>query len=270
MSEESRITGPQHSTVFAKHAWGLLSLRLGSVCAVSVLMWLGLKGAQGTAAFPPTTMWATLGLLPVNAVCLVVVAKLYRQQQTTLRQALGIQRGRIFKDVLWGLLWLIVMNIPFTFVVAGTVFLLYGANAPEAFATIFVDPDVTVQLAPTVWMGISLIAVLPFMVLNAPTEELVFRGYGLAGLERRWGAGLAIVATSILFGLQHIFFAASLPGMLVFFLAFTVWGMTAALIVRKQGRLFPVVIAHYIINIALSAPAIVLPILQLSGVLEIV
>lgn len=103
--------------------------------------------------------------------------------------------------------------------------------------------------------------------MQQPPEELVFRGYGRLGIESRWGSAIAIATTSLLFGVQHIFFAASAPGMLVFFVAFTVWGLMAALIVRKQGRLFPVIVAHYIINILLSAPALVFPILQLAGVI---
>ena len=70
-------------------------------------------------------------------------------------------------------------------------------------------------------------------------------------------------------GVQHILFAATVPGMLVYFVAFTVWGLGAAVIVSKQGRLFAVVIAHWIVNIMTSSPAIILPILQLMGVIPV-
>lgn len=162
-----------------------------------------------------------------------------------------------------------MLNVPFMAVVAGTVFALYGSDAPSAFATIFFDPASSVQMEPAVLLVISLVAVVPFMLINAPTEELVFRGYGLDGIASRWGATAAVFATSLLFGAQHIFFAASVPGMLVYFIAFAVWGLCAALIVRRQGRLFPVVIAHWIVNIVMSSPAIILPILQLSGVIPV-
>lgn len=251
-------------------AWRLLTLRLLLVGGGSLIAWWLLRTTIGVEGFPPSTVWATLALFPINVVCLIVVARLYRQRGVTLRVAMGIQRGRVFKDFLWGLVWLVVMNIPFMVAISGMVFALYGADAPEAFATIFVNPEAIGGLSPSTMLVIAVVAVVPFMVLNAPTEELVFRGFGLAGITARRGHIVAIVATSLVFGLQHIFFAATLPGMLVFFVAFTVWGLTAAIIVHIQGRLFPVIVAHSIINIALSAPAIVVPILQLTGVIPTV
>ncbi len=221
----------------------------------------------GTDAFPPGTLWATLGLFPVNVYCLWLLRRLYRERGLTLRQALGIQPGRLGRDIAWGLLWLVVLNVPFMLAVVGGVFALYGAGAPEAFATIFIDPDATTALSPLVLLILGVVSAVPFMLINAPTEELAFRGYGLQGLTARWGAAAAVAVTSLLFGVQHMFFAATPPGMLVYVVAFTVWGLVAALIVRRQGRLFPVVVAHWIINIVMSAPAIVFPILQLTGVL---
>lgn len=252
----------------ANRAWTLLGLRLVMVVVLSLLMWMVLRATTGMTSFPPTMVWATLGLLPVNILCLVVLVKFYREQGLTLRQAIGVTPGRVGRDMLWGLLWLLVLNVPFTLAVSGTVFVMYGADAPEAFATIFVDPDALPPIEPTVLLMLALVSVVPFMVLNAPVEELVFRGYGLAGLRTVLGRTGAIIATSLLFGAQHIFFAATPAGMVVFFVAFTVWGLIAAVIVTRQGRLFPVVIAHWIINIMLSAPAIVMPILQLTDVIR--
>lgn len=250
-------------------AWLLLAVRLGSVLVVTLAMWLVVRALTRTDAFPPNTTWATLGLLPVNVLCLVMVRRFYREDGVPLPTALGMQKGRIGRDMLWGLLWLFVLNVPFIAVVSGTVFALYRGDAPAAFATIFFDPASSVQLEPGVLLIISVLAIVPFMLINAPTEELVFRGYGLDGIASQWGGAAAIATTSLLFGAQHTLFAATVPGMLVYFLAFTVWGLGAAIIVRKQGRLFPVVIAHWIVNIMMSSPGIVLPILQLSGVVPV-
>lgn len=248
-------------------AWGLLGVRLGAVLVFTGVMWAVASGFFDDASFPPNTLWATLGLLPVNVLCLVLVRRLYRAAGQTLVDALGVRRGRVGRDLLWGLLWLVVLNVPFGAAVAGTVFAMYGADAPAAFETVFFDSSLEQYQDPAMLLVIGLISVLPFMVLNAPAEELVFRGYGLRGLERRLGPVAAVACTSVLFGLQHILFAPSRPGMVVYFVAFTVWGTLAAVIVRKQGRLFPVVIAHWVVNFALSSPAIVFPILQLAGVL---
>lgn len=249
----------------ARRAWCLLAVRLGSVLIITLVVWLLVCASTGIESFPPETMWATLGLLPVNVICLVLVRRFYRDEGVSLGSAMGIRRRRIGRDILWGLLWLSVLNVPFVLAVAGTVFALYRGDAPWAFSTIFFDPAASVQMEPTALLVISLLAVVPFMMINAPTEELVFRGYGLDGIGPRWGGAVATLITSLLFGAEHILFAATVPGMLVYFIAFTIWGLCAAIIVRKQGRLFPVVIAHWIVNILMSSPAIVFPILGLAG-----
>lgn len=246
-------------------AWLLLAVRLGSVLVVTLVMWLVIRATTGVESFPPNTMWATLGLLPVNVICLLLVRTFYRQNGVSLRDALGFARERLGRDLLWSLLWLVVLNVPFMAVVAGTVFALYGSDAPSAFETIFFDPASMVQMHPALLLVVSLIAVVPFMLINAPTEELIFRGFSLDAIASRWGAAAAVVSTSLLFGAQHVLFAATLPGMLVYFFAFTAWGFFAAIIVRRQGRLFPVVVAHWIVNVTMSSPAIVVPILQLTG-----
>ncbi|MGO1545149.1 MAG: lysostaphin resistance A-like protein [Gulosibacter sp.] len=248
-------------------AWGLLAARLAAIAIVTVVMWAILAGFFDTPGFPPSMVWATAGLLPVNLLSLWLVLRLYRREGISLRDALGIRRGKIGRDILWGLLWLVVVNTPFMVGVSGTVFLMYGADAPAAFETIFVNPEATSDIAPLWLLVISIITVIPFMLINAPTEELVYRGYGMDGIATKHGGVFAVIATSILFGVQHMAFAATPPGMLVFFVAFTLWGAAAAIIVRKQKRLFPIVIAHWIINIMLAAPAIVFPILQLTGVI---
>ena len=268
MIAQPASSGTNQSVPVAARAWSVLALRLGMVLVISLLTWAVLRSTAGVSAFPPDTMWATLGLLPVNIICLLVVARFYRNQGLSLRDAMGIQRGRIAKDIGWGLLWLIVLNVPFALAVSGTVWLMYGAQAPEAFATIFIAPEAQASISPVALLIIALIAVIPFIVLNAPVEELVFRGYGLNGLQPGLGRIGAIIMTSLLFGAQHIFFAATIPGMVVYFVAFTVWGGIAAIIVTRQRRLFPVIVAHWLINFMLSAPALVLPILMLSGVVE--
>lgn len=261
-------TDPVQPVPIAARAWGLLAGRLCLVLAVSVLMWLFLGATAGMSAFPPTTMWATLGLLPVNIICLIILVKLYRSQGLNLREAMGIRYERLGKDIGWGVLWLMVLNVPFVLAVTGTVWIMYGAQAPQAFATIFISADAQATMSPVTLLIIGLIAVLPFILINAPVEELVFRGYGLTGLQSGLGRVGAILMSSLLFGAQHIIFAPTIPGMIVYFVAFTVWGATAAVIVIKQGRLFPVIIAHWIINFMLSAPALVLPVLLLTGVVE--
>lgn len=178
----------------------ILAVRLGGIFLITVVMWVGLSAGWGITGFPPNSLWATLGLLPVNIVCLLLVRRWHRTEGRTLQEALGIRRGRIGRDVLWGLLWLAVLNIPFALAIAGTVFALYGAQAPQAFETIFVNPEAETLLGPGVLLLLAVIAVIPFMIINAPTEELVYRGHGLAGLREgsvAWGRSPSLRCCSV-------------------------------------------------------------------------
>jgi len=107
---------------------------------------------------------------------------------------------------------------------------------------------------------LALVVVLTFAPLNAPTEELVYRGYAQGGIRRALGSrSLAVVIPAIGFGLQHIFFAATAPAMLVFAVAFFVWGVGSGIIYLKQGRLMPLIICHFIVNLFTSLPALIIP-----------
>src|SRR5690625_7616304 len=59
-------------------AWGLLGVRLGAVLVFSGVMWAVARVFFDDASFPPNTMWATLGLLPVNVLSLLLVRRFYR------------------------------------------------------------------------------------------------------------------------------------------------------------------------------------------------
>ena len=95
---------------------------------------------------------------------------------------------------------------------------------------------------------------------RARPRSCVYRGYSQGGLQRhRWPAFWAIVVPAAIFGVQHVFFAAtrrrscsptsrrsscgaSVPGLIVW------W----------QRRLMPIIVAHFLTNLFTSAPALVL------------
>ena len=85
---------------------------------------------------------------------------------------------------------------------------------------------------------------------NAPIEEIIYRGWLQTGLTHRYGVVVAIIVQGLLFGLQHTMFAIDVRGMVVYGFAFFAWGVTAGIIVHKQRRLAPMVIAHWIVNLA--------------------
>src|SRR5690606_26459164 len=120
-----------------------------------------------------------------------------------------------------------------------------------AMETAFVNPETTVLVAQPWGAVIGLVAFVTFAPLNAPVEELAFRGIAQRGL----GGVAGIVVPSIAFGLQHAWFTASGAAAVAMFAAFTVWGLGSALIVRWQRRLLPILIAHVLVNLGTSAPA---------------
>lgn len=239
--------------------WVRVALVAAAALATSgVLMALGQP--SGMAA---VSTFGAIYLLPVNILSLVLVGWLLRRESSSIRAAIGFDRPRLGRDIGWGALWLIVLWVPFVVAIMGTMFALYGGGMFTAFETVFA-PDVTATpaLGLAGSLTFAIIAVVTFAPLNAPTEELIYRGYpgGQRGVEsRRPGLIVAVLLPSIAFGIQHIVFAATVPAMLVYAVAFFAWGLGSALIYRWQRRLMPLIIAHVIVNLLTSLPALILP-----------
>ena len=235
----------------------LLVARIAAVALSCVLGWWVVAAAGYASAFPPTPLIACLALLPVNIGTMIALRTI---TGSPLRALLGFDRSRLGRDVAWGMLWLAVLYLPFTLALVGTVFALHGAEALDRFATIFV-PSAYPQFPVVVSVVLGALAVLTFAPLNAPAEELAFRGVAQGSLRAVGRPALAIILPSLLFGLQHVFFAPTLDGMVVYAVAFFVWGLVSALIYARQGRLMPLVVAHFLVNLLMTLPALILPLL---------
>jgi membrane protease YdiL (CAAX protease family) len=159
--------------------------------------------------------------------------------------------------VLWGLLWLAVLWIPVALAVIGTGFALFGGAVLARFETLFYDPTYVPVLDRPILTVLAVVAVLTFAPLNAPTEELVFRGYSQGGLrERRWPAAWAILVPAVVFATQHVFYAATTDAVWIYLVAFLVWGLGSGIIVWWQRRLMPIIVSHFLVNLMTSAPAL--------------
>ncbi|WP_167138643.1 CPBP family intramembrane glutamic endopeptidase [Diaminobutyricimonas sp. TR449] len=231
-----------------------------ALVALAALATTGLIAATGQQVGPASA--AVLGaayLLPVNIISLIAVRRLVHRDGGTLRSMIDYRRDRLGRDILWGLLWIAVLYVPFALAIIGTMAVLFGADAFSQFGAVFApDLSTTPVMSAGVSIAFAAIVLLTFAPLNAPAEELVFRGYSQGGLQRTRPI-LGILLPSVAFGLQHVFFALTVPGMLVYAVAFFVWGVGSALIYRRQGRLLPLIIAHAIVNLCFSAPALILP-----------
>lgn len=248
----------------SKWAIGLPLLRVALVAAASALTWLVLSGLDPGIAFPPPPVIAVIAMVPVNVVCLVLVAQLLRRDGRSLREALGYEPRRIGRDLLWGLLWVVVMYLPFAGAIILVVWLQHGDQVFVAMETVFFDPASIPSLDPAVWSVVAIVGVLTFAPLNAPVEELVYRGCSQGMLMRRVPMFVAIIVPASIFALQHVWYAPTPDAVVAFVCAFFVWGVGSGLIYRFQGRLMPLVFAHGLVNLAFSLPALAIPFLAAS------
>ncbi len=244
----------------ARRAIALPVIRVALVGAVTVITWLILVAAGQHPSFPPA-MLSALAMLPVNVVTLLLLARWLRRDGRRIRELIDFSAARLPRDLLWGLLWFVVLQTAFMAVIFLIMGLRYGAGMFEAFATIFVDES-ALQPPPAVTITLAVITAITFAPLNAPAEELVYRGYAQTALVRhRLPIVLAIGLPALLFGLQHLFYAPTAAAMPVFGCAFVVWAVGAGLIVLKQGRLMPMIIAHLLVNLLTSVPLLLVPLL---------
>ncbi len=250
-----------------RRALALLVLRLILVLLTTLVAWGIVSAAGGGSAFPPNPLFASLSLIPVNVICLLVALRLLRSDGQRLRDLFGYTPGSWRRDTAWGLLWVMVLFVPFAGAIMGTAWLLHGERVFVAFETMFYNPDAMIDAPPVLLLTLGIVAFVTFAPLNAPTEEIVFRGYAQSRLTAAWPTAVAILLTSVAFGLQHALFAPTTDAMIVYVAAFTCWGLGSAVIVLWQRRLLPITIAHFVVNLFTSSPALVFPILLMAGVI---
>jgi len=102
----------------------------------------------------------------------------------------------------------------------------------------------------------ALIGLVLIAVVGAPlVEELFFRGLLLRSIQKRLGPVLAIVGSSVLFGLSH---PNDLPAdaQIVIMVALAVFATALATLAVKTGRLGPGIFAHATFNLISLAVAI--------------
>lgn len=240
-------------------AVGLPVLRVVLVAAASALTWVIISIVESGVTFPAPPMIAVVTMLPVNIVCLLLVVRLLRGEGRSIRDLLGFERRRVLKDFLWGLLWLGVLYIPFSGAIMLVAWVQHGAEMFVRMETMFVDPSAIPTLTPLAWSVLGIVGALTFAPVNAPVEEMIYRGYAQGNLARRWPAVLAIVVPSILFALQHVWYAPTPDAIVSFVCAFFVWGIGSGLIYQRQRRLMPLVFAHGLVNLFFTLPALAMP-----------
>ncbi len=246
-------------------AVGLPLLRIGLVAAASALTWVIVQLIEPGIAFPPPALLASLAMLPVNLICLFLLARLLKRAGSSIRELLGFDRRRVLTDLLQGLLWVLVLYLPFAGTIMLVTWLQHGDQLFDRMQTVFFDPAAVPMLNPVAWTILGILAVLTFAPVNAPTEELVYRGIGQGVLARRMPTALAVLTSAVLFGLQHVWYAATPDAVLPLACAFVVWGAGSGLIYLRQRRLMPIVFAHGLVDLMFSLPALAIPFYLANG-----
>jgi membrane protease YdiL (CAAX protease family) len=85
--------------------------------------------------------------------------------------------------------------------------------------------------------GAGIVALVLVVCVGAPiAEELFFRGLLLRATERRFGTAVALVVSTVVFGLGHLQ-GIQLPALLLF-------GAVAGVLTVRTGRLGPAILCH--------------------------
>jgi len=84
--------------------------------------------------------------------------------------------------------------------------------------------------------GLRLLAFAVIVLIGPFAEEVFFRGFVLAGLLRRLGTTRALLVSSALFAVAHLDLTVAGPAFLA--------GVVYAIVYRRTGSLWPLVLAH--------------------------
>lgn len=85
--------------------------------------------------------------------------------------------------------------------------------------------------------GAGIVALVLVVCVGAPiAEEVFFRGFLLRATERRFGTAVAVVVSTVVFGLGHLQ-GIQLPALLLF-------GAVAGVLTVRTGRLGPAIVCH--------------------------
>src|SRR5690554_1753371 len=141
--------------------------------ALAAFATVAMLAAFGVAVDFPASSLSALYLAPVNVASLLLLRWVLHREGRRIRDLIGFDLSRLGRDVLWGLLWLMVLYLPFAGAIIGTMFGLYGAEAFTSFEKVFVPADGNLVMPPVLAVVFAVVVVLTFAPLNAPTEELV-------------------------------------------------------------------------------------------------
>ncbi len=230
--------------------WPLLMafIRLPFILAGSGIAILAYRFSGVQAGLAAGLGWSTLTLTIVNLLNLGLLLWRRNVEGFDLKNMIGFQWHLLVRDLVMGVGWSLLLGGLMLGGVFAVVFLLHGTGGFADLETVFVgDADFSFSLPS--WL--ALVSAVAFPLLNPVVEELHYRGYTqprLIASTHSFTTGLVI--TAIGFGLQHVVFAVTISSALAYASGFFLWGLGAGIIYHYQGRLVPLIIAHFISNLS--------------------
>lgn len=223
--------------------WLVLGLSLGAsavYAAVSLTAKLTQPGGirKSTATLngsqsPREWLDLTYQLLGIGFAIVPVALAIYLmtldKDQPPVRERLGLDRGNVRDNLLWGALLAAVIGLP-------GIGLYFAGRALGITAEIITSP------LDTYWWTVPILVLAA--VKNAVIEEVIVVGYLTTRLRQLdWGVPQTIVASALLRGSYHLYqgFGQAL-GNVVMGLIFSYW-------FHRTKRVVPLVIAHTILDV---------------------
>lgn len=242
-----------HQTERPGWGWPLLMafVRLPLILTVNGAVVLAFRIAGTPVPLTAAAPWSTLSVTVANVVCLALLRWRVRVEGLDMVQRIGFRRQRILRDLATGGLWSVAL---FAGLMAGVLIVALTIQRVTglSFEQIYVgDADFSFELPAWVTVALALVSAVAFPILNAPVEELNYRGYAQPQLAAASGkAWMGLCISAIGFGLQHIAFAFTAASAVAYAVGFFIWGLGAGAIYNRQQRLMPLIVAHFISNLS--------------------
>ncbi len=202
--------------------------------------------------------WSTFTMTIVNLFCLGLLLWRGKIEHFELKEMIGFRWRLALRDIILGLVWSLLLGGLLLIGIFSVVFLLYGSAGFADMQAVFVG-NANYSFKLPAWL--AFVSAVAFPLLNPLVEELQYRGYAQPRLISASGnLWIGILMTAMGFGLQHVVYAVTLSSALAYATGFFLWGLGAGLLYQRQGRLAPLIIAHFISNLSFG----IIPLLMIS------
>ncbi|MCP1144753.1 type II CAAX prenyl endopeptidase Rce1 family protein [Lysinibacillus endophyticus] len=220
----------------------LLSLTMRTIFflifGLVIISVLELTGA--TNAMKEAEKWWPYQAILANIASFIVLRYFLKREGKSYNSILHFKKKKFGKDILKGLLYLLI-SFPFAAIgLYGVAYLVFGTTQP---------PTNMMQAIP---LGAAVIALILFPLSNALVELPTYFGYAFPRIEKKWGSvALAIVLPALFLSLQHGPLPIVLGGdyMTWRLLAFIPLAFVVAFLFHKTRNITPLLIAHFVMDL---------------------